>query len=251
MRNCVCVPWLFVSFAAVIWSAAVWAQQPKGTPGPPGAGAGARRSGGFRGGFTLDRLLERHDGDKDGKVTREEWQGPEQVFGQMDQDSDGVITKEEFQARMRARGRFGMGRGGLGGRAAPPQESQKPDAAALLNLLDANKDGSISKDELEKFLRKNDSDEDGKLSEDELKVAIASRVDREVIEVEGPSVVEGQKAGIGVGYYAPDFELQPIEPYACLQEWLGGDGDGSIEKRITLSELVGEQPVLLLFGSYT
>ena len=109
----------------------------------------------------------------------------------------------------------------------------------------------FSKEELEKFFRKNDSDEDGKLNEDELKVAVVSRADREVIEVEGPSVVEGQKAGIGIGYHAPDFELQPIEPYACLQEWLGGEGDVGIEKRITLSQLVGEQPVLLLFGSYT
>ena len=250
MQLRVCVPWLCISVAAAIWSAAACAQQPKGRPKPPGGGPGAKRPVGPRFGFTFDRLLERCDRDKDGKVTREEWQGPEQVFGQMDQDNDKVVTKEEFQARMRARSGGNMGRGNLGDRAAPQQEPQKLDAAALLKLLDADKDGSVSKEEIEKFFRKNDSDDDGKLDEDELKVAIASQADREVVEVEGPSVVEGQKAGIGVGYYAPDFELQPIEPYACLQRWLGGDDEG-IEKRITLSQLVGEQPVLLLFGSYT
>jgi len=251
MRIRICVPWLVVSIATALWSAAAWGQPPKGKPGPPGGGPGAKRPGGFRGGFTFDRLLERCDKDEDGKVTREEWQGPEQIFGQMDRDRDGVVTKEEFQARMQARGGFGMGRGGPGGRDAPADASQKLDAANLLRLLDANKDGSVSKEELEKFFRKNDSDEDGKLSEDELKVAITSASRREVIEVDGPSVVEGQKAGIGLGYYAPDFGLQPIEPYACLQKWLGGDGDQSIEQHITLSQLVGEQPVLLLFGSYT
>jgi len=196
-------------------------------------------------------MLERHDKDKDGKVTREEWQGPEQFFGQMDRDRDGVVTKEEFQARMQARAGFGMERGGLGGRDVKPEESQKLDAAALLKLFDANKDGSVSKEELDKFFRKNDSDEDGKLNEDELEVAIASRDSQEIVEVDGPSVVEGQQAGIAVGYHAPDFELQPIEPYECLQKWLGGNGDGSIDQCITLSQVVGEQPVLLLFGSYT
>lgn len=251
MQLRVSVPLLFVSVAAITWSAVAWGQQPQGKPGAPGGGPGAKRPGGFRGRITFDRMLERHDKDKDGKVARDEWQGPEQIFGQMDRDRDGVVTKEEFQARMQGRAGFGAGRGGPGGSDAKPGESQKLDAGALLKLFDANKDGSVSKEELDKFFRKNDSDEDGKLNADELKVAIASRENAEIVEVEGPSVVEGQQAGIAVGYHAPDFELQPIEPYECLQRWLGGNGDGSIKQRITLSQVVGEQPVLLLFGSYT
>ena len=72
-----------------------------------------------------------------------------------------------------------------------------------------------------------------------------------VAEIEGPSVVEGQKAGIVVGQYAADFELQPVEPYADLQKWLGADAPESIEQTVRLSQLVGKAPILLLFGSYT
>lgn len=70
-------------------------------------------------------------------------------------------------------------------------------------------------------------------------------------DVSGPSVVSGQQAGIEVGQYAPDFELQPIEPYAILQQWLGDGAPKSIEQNVQLSQLVGKAPVLLLFGSYT
>ena len=66
-----------------------------------------------------------------------------------------------------------------------------------------------------------------------------------------PSVIEGKKSGIEVGQYAPDFELQPIEPYAKLREWLGENAPKSIEEKVKLSRLVGKQPILLLYGSYT
>lgn len=104
--------------------------------------------------------------------------------------------------------------------------------------------------------------------------------------VEGPSVIPGEPAGIGVGQYAPDFELQPIEPYAKLAEWLQSNrpqaapasrvryrrgllgrlrrlrgrtvassapsgSSLSVDDKIALSQLVGKQPVLLLYGSYT
>jgi len=70
-------------------------------------------------------------------------------------------------------------------------------------------------------------------------------------EIDGPSVVEGQKAGIEVGSNPPDFELQPIEPYAIFQKWLGDDAPKSIEHHVRLSQLVGKAPIMLLFGSYT
>ena len=69
-------------------------------------------------------------------------------------------------------------------------------------------------------------------------------------EITGPSVVEGRNAGIEVGQYAPDFELQPIEPYPILTKWLGDDtldkGEG-----VRLAQLVGKAPIMLLYGSYT
>ena len=257
MRIRLCIPWLLVSVAAVVWSAAAaWAQPP----------------GGSRGGFSFDQVLQRHDKNDDGKVTREEWQGPEEIFGRMDQNDDGTITKEEFQARMPGRGGFGGrpggfggrpggfggrsggfggGRGGAGASGSSLEASPPLDVAGLLRLLDANQDGSVSKDEAEKFFEKADADCNDSLSKDELAKALAPPARDGSKQIDGPSVVEGQKAGIEVGQYAPDFELQPIEPYAKLRQWLGDNAPASIDEKVKLSQLVGKQPVLLLYGSYT
>ena len=81
-------------------------------------------------------------------------------------------------------------------------------------------------------------------------IALAAE-DRPAKELEGPSVVKGQKAGIAVGQYAPDFELQPVEPYAILQKWLGDGAPKDIEQGVKLSQLVGKAPIMLMFGSYT
>lgn len=67
--------------------------------------------------------------------------------------------------------------------------------------------------------------------------------------IEGPSVIPGKPAGIAVGQYAPDFELQPIESYPDLA--VDGAPPPSVDEKIRLSQLVGKQPVLLLYGSYT
>ena len=69
--------------------------------------------------------------------------------------------------------------------------------------------------------------------------------------LEEPSVVKGQKSGIDVGQYAPDFELQPVEPYAILKKWLGDGAPKGIEQGVKLSQLVGKAPIMLMFGSYT
>ena len=70
-------------------------------------------------------------------------------------------------------------------------------------------------------------------------------------EITGPSVVPSQKAGVEVGQYAPDFKLEPIQPYPILEQWLGGKAPQSAEDLVPLSQLVGKVPVVLLFGSYT
>ncbi|MCX7012464.1 MAG: hypothetical protein NTW86_07870 [Candidatus Sumerlaeota bacterium] len=66
-----------------------------------------------------------------------------------------------------------------------------------------------------------------------------------------PSIVKGQPAGIEVGQCPPDFELQPIQPYADFEKWLGADAPKTFEDKVNLSKFVGKAPILLLFGSYT
>lgn len=78
-----------------------------------------------------------------------------------------------------------------------------------------------------------------------------NETDDSSVPPDAPSVAEGQIAGIEVGDFAPDFELQPVQPSADLQRWLGVDAPESIERNVMLSKVVGKAPVLLLFGSYT
>lgn len=43
--------------------------------------------------------FEKDDANSDGKVTREEFSGPEDLFDKLDSDGDGVITKEEAKPK--------------------------------------------------------------------------------------------------------------------------------------------------------
>lgn len=46
---------------------------------------------------TWAQFLERNDTNKDGKVTRDEFKGPSQIFEMLDRNKDGVIVKEEHE----------------------------------------------------------------------------------------------------------------------------------------------------------
>lgn len=67
----------------------------------------------------------------------------------------------------------------------------------------------------------------------------------------GPSIVEGQPAGVKAGEYPPDFQLEPVKLYPQLTEWLGSKAPARFEDKVMLSDLVGDKPVMLHFGSYT
>jgi len=60
----------------------------KGMPQPGGA---------RRGGIPWEAIAEREDKNKDGKVTKEEFGGPPQLFQRLDKNGDGMITREEHE----------------------------------------------------------------------------------------------------------------------------------------------------------
>ena len=68
-----------------------------------GQGGGGRASG-LTGDFMAD-----HDLDKDGKVTREEFSGPERAFDRFDANDDGIVEESEAPP---PRGQRGGGGGG-------------------------------------------------------------------------------------------------------------------------------------------
>ncbi|NOZ21342.1 MAG: EF-hand domain-containing protein [Planctomycetes bacterium] len=102
-------------------------KEAKETPFGPGMGGRGRRGGAGQGpgqgpggpeGARRDRgqMLKRMDADGDGKVSKDEFRGPEQMFDRLDADKDGFISQEEAKAMGgRRRGRRGPEGGGQGG----------------------------------------------------------------------------------------------------------------------------------------
>ncbi|QIF05272.1 prolyl oligopeptidase family serine peptidase [Roseimicrobium sp. ORNL1] len=64
-------------------------------PGPPQpTGAPARR------GIPWEAITRRDDKNGDGKVTKDEFSGPAQLFSRLDKNGDGTLTKEEHEGAM-------------------------------------------------------------------------------------------------------------------------------------------------------
>ena len=87
---------ILVSALMIISSGNVFAQDRGGNQGGPQMQSGRAPQGmigdqpGQGGGF-----MGRFDKDKDGKVSKEEFTGPDNIFDQFDKNKDGVIDKSE------------------------------------------------------------------------------------------------------------------------------------------------------------
>jgi acetyl esterase/lipase len=66
--------------------------QARGQPGPTGRQPERPR-------VTFEQVLAREDADKDGRVTKAEFKGPEPFFKRLDRTGDGVLTKEDFEEK--------------------------------------------------------------------------------------------------------------------------------------------------------
>jgi Ca2+-binding EF-hand superfamily protein len=108
----------------------------------------------------IDKLFERLDTNKDGKLTKDELpERPADRIMKADADGDGAVTKEELQAA----------RDKMGGQMADK----------LFERFDANKDGKLTRDELPEKLAdrimKADADGDGAVTKEEIRQAICAR----------------------------------------------------------------------------
>ncbi len=97
---------LLVFVAALAWSAASLGQTPGQRKATDKNGttafASQQRFGPPQGPVTFELVSKRYDANKDGKVTREEFKGPSQVFPSLDRNSDGEITPGDFPSRANA-----------------------------------------------------------------------------------------------------------------------------------------------------
>jgi hypothetical protein len=118
-----------------------------------------------RGGRDPWQRLGRMDANGDGKVSREEFRGPERLFERLDGDGDGFVTKKEASAMRDRLDRRGGGSG----------RSMRGGQGVGLERLDADKDGRVSKKEWDAFFEKADENGDGVLQREEWDAAVGGR----------------------------------------------------------------------------
>lgn len=119
----------------------------------------------------VDRMLERLDKNKDGKISKDEAMGPlAEAFDRLDTNKDGFLDRDEL--RRSAARLLAMQGGGPGGRPGTPRgpdfDSFDKDAdgrltrdevkgtpiESLFDAMDTNKDGKLSRKEFDAFYRK-------------------------------------------------------------------------------------------------
>ncbi len=122
-----------------------------------GRGSGMGRPGMGRGAFGGMLLVRGADGDGDGAVTNEEWQG---FLDALEPAEDGTINEESLRAAMPPPpGMAPMPEGGRGPSGRPGR---------LTRLLDRDGDSVLEVDDLEAAFAELDQDGDGALAGDEL-----------------------------------------------------------------------------------
>jgi Ca2+-binding EF-hand superfamily protein len=112
------------------------------------------------------------DANGDGKISREEFPGPKEMFDQFDKDKNNSLSPEERETMRQGRMRGGFGRGNFGGGFRRPGQNQGTGMAQeLFRAVDADKDHAISAKEWQayfgKILTEADTDKNGNLSAEE------------------------------------------------------------------------------------
>jgi AhpC/TSA family/EF hand len=173
-------------------------------------------------------LAERYDKNGDGKITPEEFSGPEKLFARLDRDGDGTITADDFDWTERS-----------------PYVRQLMSAGQMLRTLGGDNGGKITREDWEKTFERI-SQGKGFITPEDLRGRMFPPPARgpagppggptPMILLQG--LLDGDIGspfeGPNVGSRAPDFRLKTY------------DGKG----QIALSDLRGK-PVVLVFGSFT
>jgi len=170
------------------------------------------------------------DANGDGKISREEFPGPKEMFDQFDKDKNNFLSEEERNAMRQSRGRGGFSRGNSGGGFRRPNQTESPlQAEQLFLAVDGNKDKSLSAKEWQsyfgKILTEGDSNKDGNLSAEEWQ-AWRQRMQRARPGNRG-------SGGLQVGDPAPKLSVQFMTQKGSLE----------FNKITRLS--------VIIFGSYT
>jgi hypothetical protein len=175
-------------------------------------------------------LAARYDANHDGKITRQEFTGPSEVFERLDRDHDGTLTASDFDWSERS----------------PFTQKSRP-VGFWFRQIDRNSNGRISAEEWQAFFTRAAHGKDY-LTVDDLREALPLSPPRPSAPPRntGPSplvlalgLLGGELGsffeGPAVGQPAPNFTLKTH--------------DG--KREVTLSAFRGKKPVVLVFGSFT
>jgi Ca2+-binding EF-hand superfamily protein len=175
--------------------------------------------------YGWDYASANYDTDGDGSISLEEFGGTEQDFARLDRDGDDGVTEADFDWS---------------------DSSLKRTAGLMLYFMsDADANGKVTPEEFQQYFNRLDTDGHGFLSVDDLRDSLELPTPSNEPSPDDPSrstlvlglrnqEIGSMQEGPDLNEEAPDFTLRSL------------DGD-----EVTLSEEIGEQPVVLIFGNFT
>jgi len=222
--------------------------KPSGKPsGKPGA-KGGKPSGGPP---SVDQIFKIMDRNKDGKLAKDEFRGPPNIFTSADKNKDGIVTRKELEA---LRGGGGGKKPGGKGPDISPEFLKK-----IHKRIDANGDGKVTPDEFASrsmhrsdpneaaaMFKRVDANSDGKITADEY-VAFRSKAPKGGgKKPAGPKPPAGANAGIEAIFKRADTDGDGRLSRAEMRRLVkAGDTDGddalSLKELIDLQRKTGKQ----------
>jgi hypothetical protein len=176
--------------------------------------------------FTWETVRQQYDASADGRIAADEFPGSNEDFFRIDRNRDEALTEADFQW----------------------QETGIPrDAGAMLFYqADADGNGQVTRNEFAQLFDRWDSGGAGYLSLDEVRERLAPPAPARGQTNAGPGrevllrglarqEIGSLQPGPALDEPAPDFTLPTV--------------DG--KETITLSQKIGEKPVVLIFGNFT
>ncbi len=181
--------------------------------------------------FGWEASRKRFDHDGDAKIARAEWPGESADFARLDRDHDGALTRDDFD--------FG------------PHALTASPGMLLFYRADRDGNGKITREEFDALFKKWDTGDTGFLALSDLQEALRTptappQPPKDAKANQGPS-----KETLIRGLFHQ--EIGSLQPGPALDEKVPDftlkTNDGARE--VTLSNLVGPKPVVLVFGNFT
>ena len=182
--------------------------------------------------FTWDATRGRYDADRDGQVARREFPGSDADFARLDGDRDGALTAADFD---------------FSAPALMPSVG-----SSFFARADRDGNGKVTPEEFQGLFRASDGDQRGFLSQQDVVTAFTPPARPARLPAAAPPTNAGpSKATLVRGLFQQEIgSLQPGPDLdAAAPDFTLKTADG--RSSVTLSQLVGPKPVVLIFGNFT